>query len=347
MVQDVLSPATDRARATLLCLAAGDALGMPSQTLPREVIRARYGRITTFVAPFADHPVSHGLRAGQVTDDTEQTLLLAHRLLAAPDRFDARGWSRDLLAWERDVRARGLRDLLGPSSRAALDAMLAGTPVSETGRNGTTNGAAMRIAPAGIATPHGDVGRLVDHVTETCQVTHNTGEAIAAAAAVAMVVSQGIDGASFEQAVPRALQAAMLGQKRGHATGHGDVAGRIRAALDLAASGATEEVFAATVGTSVASAQSVAAAFGLVRMAGGAPWGAALIAANIGDDTDTIGAIAGAMAGACCGSQGVPPEVRATLMAENCLPIDALAADLVALRMRRGAAPGFPAESAS
>ncbi|WP_108263294.1 ADP-ribosylglycohydrolase family protein [Mangrovicoccus ximenensis] len=64
-----------RALAALTGLAVGDALGMPSQTLSRDTIRARYGRIADFVAPFADHPVSHGLGAAQVTDDTEQALL--------------------------------------------------------------------------------------------------------------------------------------------------------------------------------------------------------------------------------------------------------------------------------
>ena len=69
-------------------VAVGDALGMPAQTLDRAEIQARYGRITGFVAPFDDHPVSHGLRAGMVTDDTEQMLLLARMLIDQPGRFD-------------------------------------------------------------------------------------------------------------------------------------------------------------------------------------------------------------------------------------------------------------------
>ena len=172
-------------------MALGDALGMPSQTLTRAQIAAAYGRIKGFVAPIADHPVSHGLQAAMVTDDTEQTLLLARRLIADREGFDGLAWARALLDWEADVRKRGLRDLLGPSSKAALEALMAGVPATETGRNGTTNGAAMRIVPVGISTPPHDAARLVDRVAEACQVTHSTGEAIAAAAAVAMVVSLG------------------------------------------------------------------------------------------------------------------------------------------------------------
>lgn len=102
----------NRAYATLLGLAIGDALGMPSQTLTRTTIRDRYGQITDFVAPFPGHPVSHGLTAAQVTDDTEQTLLLADRLIADPNGFDDAGWAHDLLAWEARIRAKGLSDLL-------------------------------------------------------------------------------------------------------------------------------------------------------------------------------------------------------------------------------------------
>ena len=215
-----------RARATLLGLAMGDALGMPAQTLTRAEIRARYGRITGFVAPFAGHPVSHGLRAAQVTDDTEQTLLLARRLIADPVGFDEAGWARDLLDWEAGIRAKGLQDLLGPSSRAAIEALLAGASPEVTGARGTTNGAAMRIAPIGIMTPP-ETAALVARVARTCRVTHNTGEAIAAAAAVAMTVSCGLAGADLDAALDPALAACRAGQAQGNAVGEPDMAGRI------------------------------------------------------------------------------------------------------------------------
>ena len=55
------------------------------------------------------------------------------------------------------------------------------------------------------------------------------------------------------------------------------------------------------VGTGVASQQSVPAAFAVLEVAEGDPWQAAVISANLGGDTDTIGAIAAGMAGACAG----------------------------------------------
>ena len=194
----------DRAMAALTGLAVGDALGMPSQTMTRPDIAAAYGRITDFIAPIADHPISHGLRAASVTDDTEQTLLLANHLIHLQGRMDDQVWAQALIDWEKDVRERGLRDLLGPSTKQALDALLSGVPATMAGCRGTTNGAAMRIAPVAIATPSGDADALVARVAEACRVTHNTREAIAAAAAVAMVISRGIDGANFATALPDA-----------------------------------------------------------------------------------------------------------------------------------------------
>lgn len=320
----------DRAEGALYGLAIGDALGMPSQTLSQQVIQARYGRIEGFVAPFEGHPISHGLSAAQVTDDTEQSLLLAQRLIAHPDGFDDAEWARDLLAWETRIRAKGLRDLLGPSSKAALDALLAGAPPAETGQNGTTNGAAMRIAPLGIMTPPRPA-RIAERVAETSRVTHNTGEAIAAAAAVAMVVSAGIDGATFDETLPLALDAARLGQKMGNAVGVDDVADRIETALTVAQTGSLD-LLIHTTGTSVKSHESVPAAFGLLALAEGDGWKAVLMAANVGDDTDTIGAMAGAMAGACSGAARLPRDAIQRISDANDLNIPTIARQLIVLR---------------
>ncbi len=320
----------DRALGALAGVAVGDALGMPGQTLPRARIAALYGRIAGFVAPAPGHPVSRGLAAAQVTDDTEQTLLLARRLAADAPGFDEAAWADDLTRWEEGVRARGLADLLGPSTRAALAAFRAGTPPDLCGRAGTTNGAAMRITPVGIALPPEPLGRLVARVERVSRLTHNTAEAIAAAAAVAGAVSAGVGGADFEAALPVALAAAGEGAGRGAATGLRDIAGRIALALDAAAAG--EAALARRVGTSVAAHESVPCAFGVVRLAGGDPWAAGLIAANLGDDTDTIGAIACAVAGACAGLSAFPGAAVAQVLEANALDLPAAVAPLLGLR---------------
>ena len=200
-------PFQQRALGALVGVAIGDAMGMPTQTLTREEIARQYGAITSFRDAGPDQPVSAGLPAGTITDDTEQSILIAHHIIARRGRIDQLAWAQELLAWERDTHARGVNDLLGPSTKRAIEALQRGVPASETGRFGTTNGAAMRIVPVAIATPAMPLGELVDAVEESCRLTHHTSEAIGSASAVAAAVSCGIEGASIDEMLDTALDA--------------------------------------------------------------------------------------------------------------------------------------------
>ncbi|WP_369244232.1 ADP-ribosylglycohydrolase family protein [Streptomyces sp. R41] len=328
-----------RATGALYGLALGDALGMPTQMLSRPQITARYGPVLTgFHAAAPDHPLAAGMPAGAITDDTEQALLLARLLLDGDGRVDAAELARRLVAWEDDMRARGSLDLLGPSTKRAVELVLAGTPVDEVGRYGATNGAAMRIAPVGIAVPSADPVALVDLVVEASRLTHNTGVALAGAAAVAAAVSAGLDGASVPEAVEAAVGAARLGAGRGHWVAAADVAERIVWATGLvrglSATEVCERVYS-LVGTSLATQESVPAAFAVLMACQDDPWQAVLLAASVGGDCDTIAAVAGAIGGACHGAEAFPADARATLDRVNTLDLDATATALLALRGRQ------------
>ena len=67
--------AQSRARGALLGLAIGDALGMPTQYLPRDLVAERYGVLSDFQASPEDNPISRGMAAGRVTDDTDQAMI--------------------------------------------------------------------------------------------------------------------------------------------------------------------------------------------------------------------------------------------------------------------------------
>ncbi|MDB5522476.1 MAG: ADP-ribosylglycohydrolase family protein [Rhizobium sp.] len=327
----------NRALGALLGGALGDAMGMPTQLLSPAEIKHHYGFVDDFVAPVADHPVSKGLKAGTITDDTEQTLLLGSVLLQSKNRFDHHAWVKALIRWENDIKARGGYDLLGPSTKRAIDAINGGTAPEDAGRYGDTNGAAMRIAPVGIMTP--PAADLVAIVAETCRATHNTSIAISAAAAVATVISHGVDGMDWQQALGHAVEAARAGESEGHWVAGGGVAARIEWALDLVNDCGIEEgtrrVFD-RVGTSVASQESVPAAFAVLKLAKGDAWQAAVIAANLGGDTDTIGAIAGSMAGACAGHDSLPQDRIARLAGIDIEATRNLARALVDARIAHG-----------
>ncbi|PBB16680.1 ADP-ribosylglycohydrolase family protein [Mesorhizobium sp. WSM4313] len=325
----------DRAMGALIGGALGDALGMPTQLLSPARIAELYGHVEDFVAPAADHPVSKGLPAGAITDDTEQALLLGRILVESGERFDHARWVNALLDWEREVKARGSYDLLGPSTKRAIDAINSGVPAEEAGRGGDTNGAAMRIAPVGIMMPPEPLDILVSKVAETCRATHNTSIAIASAAAVAAAVSLGVSGGDWRTAFGHAVSAARLGAALGHWVTGGDIAARIVWAQELVRGKAEKEaikLIVDLVGTGVASQESVPAAFAVLEVAQGDAWRAAVIGANLGGDTDTIGAIAAGMAGACAGLSRLPPDRIARLHGIDIADVRALAGDLLAAR---------------
>ncbi|MER9744230.1 ADP-ribosylglycohydrolase family protein [Mesorhizobium sp. M0187] len=325
----------DRAMGALVGGALGDALGMPTQLLSPARIAELYGHVEDFVAPFADHPVSKGLVAGTITDDTEQALLLGRILVQSGDRFDHARWVNALLDWEREVKARGSYDLLGPSTKRAIDAINDGVPAEEAGSRGDTNGAAMRIAPVGIMMPLEPLDAFIAKVAETCRATHNTSIAIATAAAVAAAVSRGVAGGDWRAASDSAVAAARRGARLGHWVTGGDIAARIAWAQELVRGKTTRDAIGLItdlVGTGVASQESVPAAFAVLEVAQGDPWQAAIISANLGGDTDTIGAIASGMAGACVGFSQLPQQHIAGLVGIDMGEVRSLAEDLVAAR---------------
>ena len=327
-----------RAAGALYGLAVGDALGMPTESLPRAEIVARYGPLLDSFQPGPpDQPLAAGLPAGTVTDDTEQALLLAGLIIEGRGVVDETEFARRLLGWEEQMRARGRGSLLGPSTRRALAALLDGSDVAEAGRFGTTNGAAMRITPVGVATPGDDLGQLVDRVVAASRVTHHTGVALAGAAAIAAAVSAGVAGASVPEATGAAIAAAGQAAGRGYWVAAADVAARIGWAAGLTVGldprSAIDAVYT-LVGTSLASQESVPAVFAMLSAAPDDPWLACRMAASAGGDTDSIAAMAGAVAGACYGVTAFPASARATVSGVNGLRLDEVAAGLLAVRGR-------------
>ncbi len=328
----------DRATAALYGLAIGDALGMPTQMRSPAEVLSQFGDLSDFQPAAPDHPIAAGMPAGSVTDDTEQALLLADALIRGNGRVDAEAFARSLVAWEADMEQRGSLDLLGPSTKAAVASVIAGTPVAESGRRGTTNGAAMRVTPVGIVAESSDLTALVNLVIEASALTHNTGIAIAGASAVAAAVSAGVDGATLDDAIAHGLAAARMGEKYGYWVAGASVPARIELALSLADPTNPIESLRRirdVIGTSLATQESVPAAFGILAVFKGAPWSVCLAAAAGGGDSDTIAAMAGAIAGSLHGMSGFPAEAVERIRSVNALDLEGKADRLLRLRGRQ------------
>jgi len=330
--------ARDRALGAFTGLAVGDALGMPTQSMSRAAIAAAYGPVTRLLDAVATQPIAPSMPAGSITDDTEQAIMLARLLIDGRGKVDPYVFADALLIWEADMIRRGSADLLGPSTKKALSLLQDGVPAEETGRTGTTNGAAMRVTPVGIATPSDDLNALVDAVASSAMVTHNTTLGIAGAAAVAATVSAGIDGASLSEALDVGEKAAAIGGERGHWAAGGDIAARIRWArtwMRELEPDAVADAIGQVIGTSVASQESVVAAFALAEALGDKPVAALRLAAELGGDTDTMAAICGAMLGAVHGAGGIPADLAETVLKVNGLDLGPLVDQLLTLRRAR------------
>lgn len=322
-----------RALGALTGLALGDALGMPTQSLSRTRIQERHGRIAGLVDAGPDQPIAPGMPAGSITDDTEQAILLAELVIEGDGQVNPHRFAESLIAWEQDMIRRGSRDLLGPSTKSALEKLQAGVPVEETGRFGTTNGAAMRIAPVGIAHSPGEA--LLDAVITASQVTHRTGLGISGAAAIASAVSSAVDGTGTDAALAAAVAAAAQGEDRGNWIAGGSIPARFTAFQEplRAMSPAERDRFLYdVVGTSVQSQESVVAALLLVDLGREDPFEALCTAASLGGDTDTVAAMAGAVLGAVHGPDAFPAAAVQQVLEVNHLDLAPLARGLVALR---------------
>ncbi len=348
----------DRIYASLALAGIGDALGAPTEQWSIGEIMAKYGGlVTTFGEPPADtFAGANAGRRGEVTDDASQMYYLAGALVKAQGALDADGWVACLLDWADHSPKAGF---MGPSTAGIVQALREGRDTSLVGvigtssrkmtTVGTTNGAAMRVAPAGLLYP-GRPDLAAQQALVTCLPSHDTEVSISAACAVAGATAMAVAGAPLERVLDGALEGGRLGEQlaRRHAR---QVAGpsfmaRLQMALRIARHARNDHDFLLTmereVGNSVLAAESVPAALGAVAYANGDPLRTIALCASIGNDTDSIATMAGAIVGALRGRGALPQDLLAEFVAVNGAEFDleAMAGGLAQLAWRHVAGGG-------
>ncbi|MGW7379247.1 ADP-ribosylglycohydrolase family protein [Streptomyces sp. NPDC054794] len=294
----------ERARGALLGLAVGDALGAPAENLRPSEIRARWGRITGYVA---EKPSG--------TDDTEYAifsglLLARHGSALTPGHVEA-AWHQ----WIAD-REEGPFRGAGFSERGTLENLRRGlaAPISAQHRHAWSDGLAMRAAPFGVfaAGRPAEAARLV---AIDGSVSHD-GEGIYGGQAVAAGVAAAMAGAPPSVVVASALAVV---------PDDSWTARSLRRAVAVAHRGERAVRSAVVIGgypwTDLAP-EAVALAFGAYAACDGDFRQAVLTAVNMGRDADTTAAVAGALAGATQGITAIPPDWAAAIgpARGTCLP---------------------------
>lgn len=300
--------------------ALGDAWGMPALLRPHQTLAYYNGWIEELVAPPPEHPVHGGLRAGQITDDTQQALALAQALIAH-NPLTVEGAAEAIVAWYDQIDGDN-SPYVGPSSRRGVLALKAGKDPHTTGLHGDTNGGAMRVSPVGLVHP-GDPDGAIEDAVIACTPTHFTDVAVSAACAVAAAVARAMaPDTTLEDIISAAIHGADVGLRRGQAWFGASVARKIDLAVRLATeAGLSEEDRLQNlydfIGATLHAADAVPCAFGILAMADGNPIDAAVYAAALSGDADTVGAIACAIAGAWYGIDSIPAEHLEVLRQAN------------------------------
>jgi ADP-ribosylglycohydrolase/fructose-1,6-bisphosphatase/inositol monophosphatase family enzyme len=290
-----------RAQGCLLGQLAGDSIGGLVEFCDRRSIHQDYPR---GVRDLRDGGTWHNL-AGQPTDDSEMALMLA-RTLVHQGRYD-RGAVLDAYChWWPLAFDHGntLGQALGPacSGGTAEDRLrLAGQHASRTSQS---NGCLMRISPLGIFGA-GRPTQAVDWAREDSRLTHPhpvCGDACAAF--VATIATAVADGGTPEACYQAALAEAS----------RPDVQPAVRQALEAARLGPPAD-YTSQMGWVLIALQN---AFFQLLHAASLEEGVVDTVMR-GGDTDTNGAIAGALLGAVHGRQALPPRWLHALL--SCRPL--------------------------
>jgi ADP-ribosyl-[dinitrogen reductase] hydrolase len=272
-----------RCRGSLLGLAVGDALGAPAEFLTADQVAQRWGVLAEMVGGGC-----HDCAPGEVTDDTEMMLCLAESM-ASLGRFDAEDVMSRYVAWfdsdPNDVGITVRTVMLGVKSGTRWDAA-ARRAHEVLGRMTAGNGSLMRTAPVALRFVNEPQRRVAVALAESA-LTHFDQLAGWACVALGELIAAAIAG-ELRERLP-AIAAALR-----------DDEPRVAAVLATATQSAREEVAASGYVLDTLRAS-------LWAVFGSSSFEDALIrAVNLGDDADTVGAVAGALAGALYGETAIP-----------------------------------------
>ncbi len=223
---------TERILGALYGQALGDAMGMPSELWPRSRVKAHFGWIDRFLPGPKENNAACYFNRAEFTDDTSMALCLADALLEREGKIDPNLIGRNILDWALRFDAFN-KNVLGPTSKIALNAIRDGKPVAELENNGVTNGAAMRVSPLGCLLPARDVDSFINDVALASSPTHKSDLAVAGAVVIAWAISRAIDGESWSAIVDSLPSIARHAQQKRTTTFSASLAARLEIALKI------------------------------------------------------------------------------------------------------------------
>lgn len=306
----VMDPLEQHVFGGLMGQALGDAFAMPAYLRPQDTWDYYGGWIDEFHPGPEDHPAHHGLKAGQITDDTEQAMALSESILEEGEVSVAAA-ARAIVRWYDRVDGDN-SPYVGPSTRRACQALKQGADPYTTGKLGDTDGGAMRISPIGLINA-GNIERAIEDAVTACTPTHFTNVAISGAAAVAAAIAAAMEPTcTLDEILKAGIYGGDKGVKYGNVWLGASVPRRIELAIEIARRDVPIYDRIVTlfdlIGSTLATSETVPTAFGIFVLADGDPRLCARYSAAVSGDADTVGAMACAIAGAWRGIDAIPEE---------------------------------------
>ena len=311
--------------------AIGDAMGAATETMTPQMILDRYGAYVDQLLAPGDGTFGAGCPAGFVTDDFSLAYFTALEILKAPDGPISDKTAQDaLLNWSAHPE---YFCFAGPSTSVAIKKIL-GEPVPKPpvvlacDNSRASNGSAMKIFPAGLKNP-GHPERAVQDAITLCKPTHDNAASLSAACAIAAAVSAAVTGASLPEVFDAGFYGAREGARHGKPVSVASVEKRMELAISIARKGLGWEhtmlELGDVIGAGLSANEAVPCVFGILTATDADALSAIKMGVNIGNDTDTIATMVGAIAGAMHGASVFPEEMCKTVVSVNKMDIPAAA----------------------
>lgn len=319
--------------------ALGDAMGAVTETRSAERIKEDFGGYVDKLLVPPQDCFARNYPVGAVTDDFSLAYFTGKELAKCGGNVTDEVAKAAVLNW---AQVPEFFRFAGPTTEAAVKA-LKGTPVEDPkgyiacNNMRGTNGSGMKIFCVGLINP-GNLDKAVEDTVTICMPTHPNDAAISAASAISCAVAEGMtEGASLDSVLAAGLYGAVKGKeaavRRGaHRLAVPSTEKRIRLAVEIARRGMGWEQtmleLRDIIGAGLNAFESIPCVFGIVAANPGDAFGAVKMGVNIGDDTDTVATMVGAIVGALYGMSNLPAGYIETIDEANHMDLRGLANEI-------------------
>lgn len=274
-VREVEKTVQEKFSGTLLGGAVGDALGAPVEFMSAQDISNRHGKVKRMLGggPF-------GWGVGEYTDDTTMMLCIAESLVEKKE-CDPKDIANRFVAWYKKEP----KDI-GNTTKRALSRLAGGCSIHEAGdRRAPTNGSVMRCAPIGLVFAT-DEEKLIQASLEVSAITHAYIDAKMSCVFISLMIAGLVNGKKRKDAYHEAVRKTRYLDRN-----------FVKKYIDFSYKPNTNGLAVDTMLFATSS-----------FMKAGSFREAVTNAVNLGGDTDTIGAVTGALAGAFFGVSAIPTK---------------------------------------